>query len=157
MKHKPGWKRYAEVLGIAGVIGSLVFVAIEIQQNTNAVRSATIQAIAALSVDTTLRLTENPELRAARRACNDEEELTQDQQQLVIANFTALMRLQQNRYLQMQLGVLDEETVFQMGGRGPAYRSACFARFWSENGENFPIEFRRFLEREVIRLSAPSE
>ena len=45
------WKGLIEILGILGVIGSLIFVALEIRQNTNALRSATIQAIGELLSD----------------------------------------------------------------------------------------------------------
>ena len=44
-KREAKWKMVGSVLGGLGVIGSLVFVALEIRQNTEAVRSATIQAI----------------------------------------------------------------------------------------------------------------
>jgi hypothetical protein len=153
MKQPQSWKHYAEILGIAGVIGSLVFVAIEIRQNTNAVRSTTVQAIAALSYEHSMRVTENPDLRAAQRACENGEELTEDQRDLVRTAYTGLMRLQQNRFLQLTLRVLDEETIFQMGGRGPGYRSPCFATFWAENGENFPSDFQEFIESEVLPLA----
>ncbi len=43
------WRVFAEVTGMAGVIATLVFVAMEIRQNTAAVKSAAIQAIAAQS------------------------------------------------------------------------------------------------------------
>ena len=156
MNRNQDWKTYAEILGIAGVIGSVIFVAVEIRQNTNAVRSATIQAIAALSADSTMRFTENPDLRAARLACDKQLELTEDQQILIEASYTSLMRLQQNRFQQLELGVLDEETIFQVGGRGGAYRTPCFTKYWAEYGENFPLEFQDFLEQEVLPLADPS-
>ncbi len=147
------WKEAAEVLGVLGVIASLIFVALEIQQNTNAVRSATINAIADLSYQTGVNATNNPELRAALRACRNGQMLTEDQRELVLINYTGLMRLQQNRFLQLQLGVLDEDTIFQMGGRGPGYRNSCFRDFWTENAKAFPLEFQQFIEREILPLS----
>jgi hypothetical protein len=157
LSSKIDWKTYAEILGIAGVVGSLIFVAVEIQQNTNAVRSATIQAIAALSAESSLRLTENPELRAARLACDKGEKLTEDQKLLVEASYTGLMRLQQNRLQQLKLGVLDEETLFQVGGRGPGYRTPCFTRYWTQNRERFPLDFQEFMESEVLPLTETAD
>ncbi len=39
------WKETAEVLGVLGVIASMIFIGIEIRQNTNAVHGATLQAV----------------------------------------------------------------------------------------------------------------
>ncbi|HEY5622263.1 MAG TPA: hypothetical protein VIV14_00785 [Gammaproteobacteria bacterium] len=39
------WKETAEVLGIIGVIASMIFVGLEIRQNTSTVRGATLQAV----------------------------------------------------------------------------------------------------------------
>lgn len=52
VKGKLSWRDLTEILGVIGVVGSLIFVAFQIQQNTNAVRSATIQEILPLSQDT---------------------------------------------------------------------------------------------------------
>ena len=60
-----GWKEIAEVLGILGVIGSLIFVALQIQQNTNAIRSAAIQDISRWSYDASIVNLEVPELLRA--------------------------------------------------------------------------------------------
>ncbi len=64
------WKVVGSVLGGLGVIGSLVFVALQIRQNTEAVRSATIQAISEQSFEAVAQLVENPDLRAAYQAAS---------------------------------------------------------------------------------------
>ena len=65
------WKETAEVLGVLGVIGSLVFVAFEIRQNTEAVRSSTIQSISHWSYETYMAYVENEALRVALQAACD--------------------------------------------------------------------------------------
>ena len=154
---KLGWKGLAEIFGTLGVIGSLIFVALEIRQNTNAVRSATIHAIAEMSYDTSMRMAENPELLAIQRAADNGEPLTIGQRDQLVSFYSGIMRIQQDRFQQYQLGILDEETVFQVGGRGRGYRSLFFAEFWEERKETYPVEFRQFMEREILPLSAGFE
>jgi hypothetical protein len=149
------WKESVEVLGILGVIGSLVFVALEVRQNTNAVRSATIQAIADMSYDGTMMQVEHADLRAARAAAKDGT-LTDDQRSQLDSWYTGLMRIQQNRYVQAELGVLDLEDAMQIGGRAAAYRDEYFADFWRRKKDAFPQAFREYIERDILVLTAGS-
>lgn len=151
---KFGWKELTETLGVLGVIGSLIFVALEIRQNTNAVRSSAIQAISEQSFEISMRVAESTELRAIQRAADSGDELTADQRDQLFALYSALMRIQQNRFQQLQLGVLDEETLFQVGGRGRGYRSPFFREYWAERESTYPTEFQEFVKQEILPLSA---
>jgi len=146
-----GWKNAIDILGVIGVIGSLIFVALEIRQNTNAVRSSTIQAIAELSYDSTITIVNNSELRAARLAA-DTGNMTQDQISQLDSWYSALMRIQQNRLLQAKLGILDIEDAMQIGGRGYAYRQPYFADYWSRRKDLYPPEFQQYIEEYVLEL-----
>jgi hypothetical protein len=100
-----------------------------------------------------MRVAENAELRVAQRAARQGEPLTEDQRDQLFALYTGLMRLQQNRFQQMRLGILDQDTVFEVGGNGPGYRSAFFREFWAERREQFSEEFRQFMENSVLRIA----
>ena len=52
--------RWTEVVGVVGVILSLVFVGVEISQNTQALRGATYQALAESEHDTPLLCRREP-------------------------------------------------------------------------------------------------
>ncbi len=54
-----------EVVGAVGVIVSLLYLALQIRQNSNVVRSATRQAISTTQVELGLRIAESSDLRAA--------------------------------------------------------------------------------------------
>ena len=151
-KTNVNWQDLIELLGVIGVIGSLVFVALEIRQNTNAVRSSTIQAIAELSFDSTIAVVNNTDLRAARIA-SESGELTADQIVQLDAWYSGLMRIQQNRLLQANLGVLDLEDAMQIGGRANAYRQPYFADYWNRRGSNYPAEFQEYIENYVLILT----
>ena len=149
---KLAWKGLVEILGIAGVIGSLIFVALEIRQNTNAVRSATVQAIAELSYDSTMRLVDNAELREARRTARSSD-LSEDQRDQLDYFYSALMRIQQIRLVQAKLGILDLDDAMQIGGRASSYRQAYFADYWARRKENYPQDFQDYIENYVLPLS----
>ena len=152
---KANWirKETAEILGVLGVIASLIFVALEIRQNTSAVRSATIQAISEGSHDSNYRLAENPDLLAIIRKADSLEPLTIGERDRLFSLYTAIMRLNQNRFQQLRLGVLDEDTLFQVGGRGRFYRGPFFAEYWAETRQDHSVEFQEFVERELLPLS----
>ena len=149
---KPTWKGSIELLGILAVIGSLVFVALEIRQNTNAVRSATFQAIAELSYDSTMFVAESADLREAWRASRSNS-LSEDQRDQLDAFYSALMRIHQIRLVQADLGILDINDAMQIGGRGGAYRSAFFADFWARRKDEFPPDFQAYVDQYVLPLT----
>jgi len=151
-KKNIGRQQIVELLGLVGVIGSLIFVALEIRQNTDAVRSSTIQAIAQLSYDSTMVSVNNAELRAARLAAQSGG-MTQDQIAQLDSWYSALMRIQQNRLLQAKLGILDLDDAMQIGGRGYAYRQPYFADLWARRRENYPPEFQQYIEQYVLILT----
>ncbi|HJN94648.1 MAG TPA: hypothetical protein QGF41_02910 [Gammaproteobacteria bacterium] len=60
---KTSFRNLIEIAGILGVISSLLFVGIEIRQNTIATRSATQQAVYESSVQNNINIMSNPRLR----------------------------------------------------------------------------------------------
>jgi len=149
------WRETAEVLGVLGVLGTLIFVAFEIRQNTEAMRSVSVQAIAQMSFEATTLPVQNADLRAALRAAAGQS-LTEDQRQQLTVYYAALMRVQLNRFYQAQLGILDQETVLQIGGQGGAYRGPFFLQFWNQNKGDYPMEFQEFVYQELLPLSSGS-
>lgn len=139
-------------MGVIGVIGSLVFVALEVRQNTDAVRSSTIQAIAELSYDSTMAHVNNAELRAAYRAARSGNP-TIDQIAQLDSYYSALMRIHQNRLVQAKLGVLELEDALQIGGRSNAYRQPFFADYWARRGDEYPPEFQQYVEEYLLVLA----
>ena len=149
------WKETAEIIGVLGVIASLIFVAFEIRQNTQATRSATIQDISRWSYDAFIVGVDNVELREAwRAACAGT--MTEDQRQQMRWYFGALMRLQANRFYQAQLGSVDEVTAMALGGRGLAWQTPMTREFWPVLRQVFETDFQEFFEREILPLSGDS-
>ncbi len=144
------WRETAEVLGVIGVIATLIFVALEIRQNTSAVRSATVQAISEQSFDVNMRLAEEPDLLALMRKADNQEPLTDSERDRLFTLWNAILRLNQNRFQQFRLGVLDDTTLFEVGGRNRSYQGSSFAEYWEATKQNHSVEFQRFIEECVI-------
>jgi hypothetical protein len=141
-----------EALAAAGVIASLIFVAVEIRQNTEAVRGATTQAVAQQSMDLVFVGLDNPEIRDAFAAATREDELSPQQERVLMWFFQAKLRADENRFRQVQLGILDESTFGQLSSN-TAYRLPFFAEWWSTNGFTFEEDFQTVVEREFLPLS----
>jgi hypothetical protein len=137
-----------------GVIVGIAFLAVELRQNTNVARSSAIQAIAQLSYEHNMRVATDPDLRVLQDALDDEGAagLSTAQRNQVFAVFTALMVLQQNRFNQIRLGVLDDESVFEIGS-GAAFRRPLFAEFWAERKDRYSSDFQEYIERFSPALS----
>ena len=150
--NRHSWKDWFEVVGVASIVVTLGFVAYEIRQNTDAVRSAAIQDISRFSYDATVLSIEKDELREARlAACGGE--LSEDQAFLLRMYYAALIRIQMNRFYQARLGILDEETILSLAGRGGAYRNPYFAEIWPLLKLDFDDDFKEYIERDVLPLS----
>jgi hypothetical protein len=149
------WKETIEVIGMLSIIATLAFVAIEIRQNTNAVRSATIQDISRWSYDSTVALIENSHLFEARfTSCVSD--LSEEQYNLMRLWYSALLRIQLNRFYQIHLGIIDKQMALSLGGKGGAYRTPFFAEIWPTLKNEFEPNFQEYIESEILPLSAES-
>lgn len=144
------WKEAAEAVGLVAIVGSLIFVALEVQQNTAAVRSSLLQAISEQSYSATVFPIENENLHAAILADGLGEELDVEQQSLLDHFYAALVRIQQNRFLQARLSILDEATLVELGGTGGPYTRASFRAYWSRIESNYSPDFQAYMEREIL-------
>ena len=145
------WRETAEIIGALGVIASMIFVGLEIRQNTNTVRGSTMQAVSQQSFDLTMAGLDNPELRAAFRAAS-EDALSPDQENLMVWFYSAKLRADENRFRQVELGILDASVFTQLSNH-VAYRYPVFARYWAQSGLTYSSDFQSVVEREFLPLS----
>ena len=146
---------WIEIIGVAAVVVTLGFVAMEVRQNTNAVRSAVVQGVTEQSIDVYEMLIQDNSLREAMRAV-DAGTATPDQRDRIYLLYSTITRLQQNRFLQVQLGVVDKEMLMLLGGRGDVYRRAGYRAYWAQRQNEHSPEFRSYMEQEVLP-GAPRE
>ena len=139
-----------EIIGVVAIIVSLGFVTYEIRQNTNAVRSTVIHSISQQSFDAIALVIENKDLRKAQDAVIAGI-ATQDELRLSDLFYTALLRVQLNRFFQSEIGVIDREMVLAVGGRrgGAVYRRREFVDFWARNRDDYTESFQSYMDQYV--------
>ena len=147
------WKETAEVLGVLGVIASMIFVGIEIRQNTNAVHGATLQAVSQQSLDLVMAGLDNPELRSAFTAAFSGR-LSPEQRNLMVWFVSAKLRADENRFRQIELGILSESTFLQLSNHA-VYRTPYFAEYWAQSSNIYAADFQDIVTREYLPLSQP--
>lgn len=128
-------KGMAGVLSAIGVVVSLVFVGFELRQNTAAVKASAIQELSAQSVGfltdwaTDERL---PGLLARTRSGALPTEFTAEENQRLTLIYLAAIRAYEARFIQVQLGVLDEEMFEAMAGSSAFYERPWLKASWGE-------------------------
>ena len=138
-----------EVVAGAAVIASLVFVGLELRQNTAAIQAQTRQGLADRGGQFITSISENPELaRAFDLMWNPYGGTPRD----VVLTYTdsvqarsalvGLLRHIENVYLQYHEGVVDETVLNSYGFRNtPVFQGPEFAEFWPLLRDRFDERF----------------
>jgi hypothetical protein len=142
-------KEIFEGVGLFSIVATLVFVGLEIRQNTDAFKSATILSVTQMSNDGIALVLGDGNLRAALRA-SDIGTPNFDQSRQVKLYYTFALNIQLNRFLQSDLGLIDRETVLALGGRATLYERPDFRRHWAVVKHRYPPAFQDYMENEVL-------
>ena len=152
------WANIAEIIGGVAIIASLIFVGMQIEENSRAVRSNTFQSITETDMNWLENLVEDPDLAIAwNKMLIDHTQLTDIEWARLDWVITMLMRNFENIYEQYLAGTLPEsrwqsvreivEYTFTTGGMYCWYREAdnprlftgAFGDVMREAFENSPI------------------
>ena len=98
-------KEVIETVGLIAVVASLVFLALEIRQNTDALYSESRQSVLVAAQTELLQLVENPGLVVS---ATKEEPLTEEEQVALGAWLAAAMRAREYSWLQYRDGSIDD-------------------------------------------------
>ncbi len=140
-----------EFLGGFAVLVSLVYVALQIKQNTTSVRAAASASVAESLARVTETLSLEPELgRIWTQGQNDYDSLDDDAR--IRFNFVLLtyMRRLENAFYQQSRGFLDPDH-WQTTERRIAFimKRPGTARWWSQSRVRFSDPFIEFVERQI--------
>ena len=150
--------RTIAILANIGVIAGIVFLGLEIRQNTNATLSTAIQSIYDSSGEINAMLVQNADLRAVYVAARTEgglESLTEEQRAQLRAFYSMIIRSQQNRYQQIRLGIVEDEDIYSLGGYGRVYFHPFFVEYWRERRKLYSPEFVEWLEAALRERRLP--
>ena len=142
-----------ELIGFISVIASLVFVGMEISQNTTAVRGATNQAISDQASELYLTIATDRNLAGLVKKLYDDVPREAfgpiDDMQLFMTVMTGLRRVE-NIFLQLEDNILDERAFDRIGLS--FYRSKYGRQIWEDNqqffDQNFVPFFKKLLDKE---------
>jgi hypothetical protein len=149
-----------EVLGAAGVIGSLAYLAVQIRQNTRSVRAERYESIVSALVDLVSPMARDPELALIfQTAIEDWDAVSEtDRSRLVFVLFTEF-KLFENLYYQYRQGMLEPGLWDGWRRLMLSYHAMHGVRtWWNMRREAFSSDFRDFLEsspREESPLPTP--
>jgi len=151
------WSAVAEIVSAAAVTLSLLFVGLQIKDNTVAARAATFQSSVGYDIALLSVLGSNPDTARIFLAYRDDPE-NMDEGELLQGQmlFTATLRHLENIYLQHEAGMLSDDgwsTRSQLLSN--MIRTEGFAKFLdSPNARNFSGKFIDFANR--VRSETPA-
>jgi len=126
-----------EVLGALAVIATLLYLALQIRQNTKAIRGATLNAI---TEHKQFELRWSSDIATAwRKSLSEPENLTEDESWQMAEWMTSSFVARQNEYFQFKQGLIDDDTwAASKNIIGLALASNWSRNWWKEFG---PIAF----------------
>jgi hypothetical protein len=143
-------KAIRETVGFLGVVASLVFVGLEIRQNTATARGQTRQELASLNQEwLILQSTDSAFADLFRRAWVLNDSLSVDEAWRAAWGMRLNLRRLENVYFQFVEGLVDESALNSYGFQAtPMFRSEAFNRFWVAANERGAYDpgFVRFFE-----------
>ena len=141
-----------EAIGAIGVIATLVYLAAQIRQNSNAVRSATRQAVSTAQVQVGIQLASNPELRAAasRWIGGDAAPTSPDTQLRDEMFLRAVLRSFENQYHQNKDGTFENAMwTGYLENMRRTFGAPAFRDFWEVNRSLYSSDFSAFVEAQI--------
>ena len=147
---RTSWQ-WAELVTTVGVLVSLVFVGLEIRQNTAVARSQARTDLATLNQDWLMGMASDPALFRsfqARWLDEPDAQLTPLEQQQAFLAMVAVVRRLENAYLFYEENLIPEEALGSYGMRSPWFDLAPFREdFWPGIRDTFDPGFVAFANR----------
>tara|TARA_B100000029_G_C17068376_1_gene775883 strand:- start:77 stop:529 length:453 start_codon:yes stop_codon:yes gene_type:complete len=141
-------QKIIEIIGLISVVGSLIFVGVEISQNTAAVRGATQQEISEQVSELYRIIVENEKFSELDVKVLDgvtKNELSKnDYNRYTHYSLMAFRRIE-NIHLQYKNGFLNENAFNRIGM--PFYRLPLLKEIWEDQKHAFEPEFAEFFEK----------
>ena len=141
----------AEMLGATGVIITLGYLAIQLRQNTRAMRSSTFQQVSVSLSESAQIAAENPHLiRVLLKAESDPEGLNEEE--TAYFHFMAIVSLRRHEtaFVQRRLGAVDESLLRGFTTATLAlFASPYWRSWWDQNKQLFLDEFCDWIDGEI--------
>ena len=143
-------KAVRETLGFLAVVAGLVFVGLEIRQNTAVARAEAYRDIAIFTTEMVNSMSEDREWIALyERIRRGEIDFTPEEMRLAIWRFDGLFRHAEMIWRQVENGVLPQSAMALVleGALGSAFARQT----WPINRVDFPEDFAAFIDERMAR------
>ena len=140
-----------EVVGFVGVIGSLIFVGVQIRQNTIASRASAFQQMGTAIADIWLSTAQDPAraLMTMRFFEEANAKFTPAEEAVLINQSIAALRQHETTWRQVKLGLLDPEALeaFGWNAEGTTAVAINTKRLWPRLAPQMSPDFRAYIEQ----------
>ena len=139
----------SQALGAVAVVGSLIFVSIQIRQNTAATRAASHHAVSDALNQLNVLFAENAEVtRIFLSGLNARQGLTKDEQWRFDAVCRAYLHVCETMFVQATLGAGDRDIVLaEENGIKTVFAAPGMKEWWAQNPYGFSAAFRGYVDR----------
>lgn len=142
-----------EWIGAASVVASLIFVGLEVRQNTAAVRGATYQSIADSSQQQVQWWADNEKL-LQHEVRIDEGALPGDftpvENIVIQSTFVMTIRRIENIYVQVREGLVEQDAILRFRPSRDYFQTPYFQEFWILWRPELEPDFREYFEQEFL-------
>jgi len=148
-----------QIVGAIAVVISLIYVALQIRQNTNAIRAATAQSVHEHFANWYNSFSRDASLsQIAINGLKDYGSLSEADKARCVAVFMAFLSYSQNAFLKWRQGLL--EPSLWLGWEQVIMNLVCAPggkAFWKERSYLFGEEFRRYVEDDLMKRTPHPE
>jgi hypothetical protein len=140
---------WAEIVSALGIVISLIYVGIQVTDNTSAIRSETASNASTEFIDWYKHVSDDPELMDVWLRGVTSPETLDEQQSLRFVFLLHIVMLQfQNNYYLVEEGTLDEKMLSAINNTLATIRGTPgFELYWSLRRELFYPEYQSFVEQ----------
>jgi len=138
-----------ELLGAIAVVVTLAYLAVQIRQNTSAVKASSHHAITDSFNSISVRIFQDPDVARIWRLGNVSfSSLSEDEQVSYAFMMISYMRVFETLYYQRNIGTMEEQLfVAEEQTLRWAVSLAGFVEWWEANPISFSVEFREYIAR----------
>jgi hypothetical protein len=150
------WKDIAELIGIAAIVASLIFVGLELQQSRKIAIADIYQQRAALAIDVQTSLIVPEQRLEIFRKYTAGESLSDFEKGLLNFSNNPWLSYYENNHFQYQLGLLSaEQWIASRKAMRTMVRRPIFRDWWEEERsswrESFALEVDSVMEEEIAK------
>ncbi len=143
-----------EFFGAIAVVVTLIYLAIQVRQNTSALKLNTTQSVTEELQDMYALLASDPDLTEVLIKASRESDLRGTERGRYSAFTSNLIRVYENAFLQRRAGVLDRAHWVGMTRMMIDYTSmAAFQQYWLDRKHWVSDDFQDYMEADVIPAS----